>query len=148
MNSIRLLFSTAANPFSALIRAATWSRWSHVALVDGLCVIEATVVHGVRRISLMAAINQSQEFVLATLPCVNSAGVIAAAANQIGKPYDYTAILGMGLHRDWQEDDSWFCSELVAWGFSAAGQPLFRGECMRRITPQHLWMLAPAVLNM
>ena len=68
----------------------------------------------------------------------------SAAASQIGKPYDYTAILGLGLRRDWQEEDAWFCSELVAWAFQHAGEPLFRAECLRRVTPQHLWMLAPA----
>ena len=57
---------------------------------------------------------------------------------------DVTAIVGLGLHRDWQEDDRWFCSELVAWAFEKAGEPLFRAEVLRRVTPQHLWMLAPA----
>ena len=95
----------------------------------------------------MEAINRSMEWALVELLCADPEAVIAAIAAQIGKPYDYTAILGLGLHRDWQENDSWFCSELVAWGFNAAGHPLFRGECVRRITPQHLWMLAPAAIN-
>ncbi|KAG0188260.1 hypothetical protein DFQ28_005152 [Apophysomyces sp. BC1034] len=68
----------------------------------------------------------------------------AAAASQIGKPYDYTAILGLGLRRDWQQDDAWFCSESVAWAFDSAGHPLFRPDSLRRVTPQHLWMLAPS----
>lgn len=32
----------------------------------------------------------------------------------LGKPYDYTGILGLGINRDWQENDMWFCSEDVA----------------------------------
>ncbi len=32
---------------------------------------------------------------------------------QIGKPYDMTAVFGFMLNRDWREDDSWFCSELI-----------------------------------
>lgn len=148
MESISLLFSTTSNPFSALIRAATWSRWSHVSVVDGSSVIEAAAIYGVRRVSLMEAIDRDKDWALVKFPCTDPVAVIAAAASQIGKPYDYTAILGLGLHRDWQEDDSWFCSELVAWGFNAAGQPLFRSDCMRRITPQHLWMLAPMAANM
>jgi len=148
MTSIQLLFSANCDPISAVIRAATWSRWSHVSVVDGGSVIEAAPLHGVRRVSLGGVISQSDDWILIALPCANPAAVIAAAASQIGKPYDYTAILGLGLHRDWQEDDSWFCSELVAWGFNSAGQPLFRSECMRRITPQHLWMLAPMTINM
>jgi hypothetical protein len=33
---------------------------------------------------------------------------------QIGRPYDYEAIMGFIFNRDWRETDSWICSELVA----------------------------------
>jgi hypothetical protein len=33
---------------------------------------------------------------------------------QLGKPYDVEAILAFVSGRDWQRDDSWFCSELQA----------------------------------
>uniref|UniRef100_A0A6H1ZF04 Putative peptidase n=1 Tax=viral metagenome TaxID=1070528 RepID=A0A6H1ZF04_9ZZZZ len=69
--------------------------------------------------------------------------VLDAALSQIGKPYDWLGVAGIALRgRDWQEDDCWFCSELVAWAFSEAGFPLFRSELQARIVPQHLWMLA------
>jgi hypothetical protein len=32
---------------------------------------------------------------------------------QIGKPYDNTAIWGFVAGRNWREEDSWFCSELL-----------------------------------
>ena len=41
--------------------------------------------------------------------------------HQIGKPYDKTAILGFIFGRDWREDDSWFCSELLMAGLEKAG---------------------------
>ncbi len=43
--------------------------------------------------------------------------------NQIGKPYDYLAIVSFFFpwSRGWQEDDSWFCSELVAAGLAECG---------------------------
>lgn len=129
---------------STVIRAATWSRWSHVALIDGDEVIEATAPAGVRRFPVVEAINHAKRGAIVELPCRSAESILSAAASQLGKPYDYTAILGLGLHRDWQDDDSWFCSELVAWAFQQAGEPLFRPEVMRRVTPQHLWMLAPA----
>lgn len=34
--------------------------------------------------------------------------------DQLGKPYDTTAILAMLVQRTWTDPDSWFCSELVA----------------------------------
>ena len=35
-------------------------------------------------------------------------------AAQQGKPYDGTAIVAFIVDRDWQENDMWFCSELIA----------------------------------
>ena len=34
--------------------------------------------------------------------------------DQLGKPYDKTAILGFVAGRDWRSADAWFCSELQA----------------------------------
>ncbi|MDZ7887766.1 MAG: YiiX/YebB-like N1pC/P60 family cysteine hydrolase [Pseudomonas sp.] len=143
MSQIQLLFSTTHKPFSALIRTMTWSRWSHVALVAGPHVIEATALEGVRQISKAYAISRASDYCLVDLSAHDPQAIIDAARSQIGKPYDWTAIAGLGLHRDWQEEDSWFCSELVAWAANQAGEPWFRAEALRRITPQHLWMLSP-----
>lgn len=143
MDRIQLLFSTTHHPFSALLRAATWSRWSHVSLVAGPHVIEAVALGGVRQVSKNYAIQRASDYCLVDLPAHKPQAIIDAARSQIGKPYDWTAVAGLGLHRDWQEEDSWFCSELVAWAAEQAGEAWFRPEALRRITPQHLWMLAP-----
>ena len=145
MGTVSLLFSTSLHPMSAVIRACTWSNWSHVAVIDGDEVIEATAPAGVRRFPVVQAIDHAKRGQIVELPCRDPGAVIAAAASQLGKPYDYTAVLGLGLKRDWQQDDSWFCSELVAWAFEQAGEPLFRAEILRRVTPEHLWMLPPAM---
>lgn len=42
--------------------------------------------------------------------------------SQIGKPYDYMAILAFFWpSRDWQEFDHWYCSELNGTGLSECG---------------------------
>lgn len=57
--------------------------------------------------------------------------------DQVGKPYDTTAILGILAHRDWRRQDSWFCSELVAAAFEAADAPLlYVTPHVNRITPR------------
>lgn len=146
MGTVKLLFCTnPANAFSWVIRACSWSRWSHVALIDGDSVIEAVALKGVVRTPLATRQAEDPRWAISQLPCRDPAAVIDAAASQIGKPYDYSAILGIGLHRNWQEDDSWFCSELVAWSFDRAGTPLFRAETLHRITPQNLWMVPPVI---
>lgn len=145
MNNVDLLFCTnPSNPLSWAIRVGSWSKWSHVALIDGDDVIEAIALDGVVRTPLATRKAQDTRWEVVSLPCADPAAVIAAAATQIGKPYDYTGVLGIGLHRDWQQDDSWFCSELVAWSFQQGGSALFRPGASARVTPQDIWMLAPA----
>lgn len=143
MSSVQLMFSTTRSPFSALIRAVTWSRWSHVALVDGQYVIEAAALEGVRQALTRDVIKRSAQHCLVDIPARNPGAVIEAARSQLGKPYDWRGIVGLGMHRNWQEEDSWFCSELVAWAAAEAGETWFRPEALRRVTPQHLWMLPP-----
>ena len=136
-----LVFTRSRSLGSALIRVATWSQWSHVAILSTpRAVIDATLRHGVAERPLSALLDESTESRMVALPAPGDAAV-TAARSQIGKPYDTTAITGLALRRDWQEADSWFCSELVAWAAQAAGAPLFRAESLYRVTPQHLWML-------
>lgn len=136
---MRVLFCTSKLPGAALIRAVTWSQWSHVALVDGDEAIEA-IWPAVRVAPLAEVIAAHSAHVIVDLPCRLPSDVIRAARSQVGKPYDLSALFGLLMHRDWQEPDSWFCSELVAWAFAQAGSPLFRADALHRITPQHLWM--------
>ena len=58
---------------------------------------------------------------------------------QVGKPYDKTAIAAFAAGRDWQEPDSWFCSELAAASLIHCGYfqwPLVVGA--NKITPDDL----------
>lgn len=139
---MQLLFCRSHHPGSYLIRVATWSQWSHVALVDGDMVIEA-VWPQVQLSPLSDVVARYTSHAFTDLSCRFPKQALAAALNQVGKPYDLTALVGMAMRRNWQEDDSWFCSELVAWAFSQGGTDLFRVDKLWRVTPQHLWMLAP-----
>lgn len=139
---MQVIFCASRKIGAMAIRAVTWSKWSHVAIVDGDEVIEATWPH-VRVRPLADLLTSQSRHAVVDLPCRSPAAAIAAARSQIGKPYDLSALFGLLMHRDWQEDDRWFCSELVAWAFDQAGSPLFRPEAMHRITPEHLWMLSP-----
>jgi len=62
--------------------------------------------------------------------------------SQLGKPYDGTGILAFVAGRDWQEDDSWFCSELVASGLEKCGYFAFRpASPSNKITPPNLILM-------
>ena len=144
MSHVTLLFSSSNTIASRLIRAATWSRWSHVGIVHAdASVVESVPRYGVGQAPKVDAICGADQYALGDIPCRDPDAIIEAALSQVGKPYDYSALLGLTFHRDWQEDDRWFCSELIAWAFAQAGEPLFRAEALHRITPQHLWMLPP-----
>ena len=138
---MQVLFCTSKLPGAAIIRAVTWSKWSHVALIDGDNAIEAAWPR-VRVRPLADVLADHPNYTIADIPCEDPNAVLNAARSQIGKPYDLTALLGLWLHRDWQEDNKWFCSELLAWAFTQAREPLFRTDAVKRITPQHMWMVS------
>ena len=108
------------------------------AIIDGDEVIEAAAFHGVRARPLEDMLNKASKFAILTLPG-DEAAVVAAARSQIGKPYDWQGVAGIGFRRRWQDEDAWFCSELVAWAFAEAGTPMFR-EHAWRITPRDIYI--------
>lgn len=60
---------------------------------------------------------------------------------QIGKPYDKLAIAAFPFRRDWRENDSWFCSELVAAALEAAWFPQPLANSVNEITPRDLLLI-------
>lgn len=147
MPPVRLLFTRRHHPGSLAIRLGTWSAWSHVDLVDDRgpepVLIGAVAPSGVVAIPMRERLAQARRAALVEFQVRDREGVLDAAVSQLGKSYDWSGVAGIALReRDWQEPDSWFCSELIAWAFGAAGQPLFRADEVSRVTPQHLWMLA------
>ena len=141
MDQVQLLFSRTNSIESYAVRMMSWSRWSHVALVHGDAIVEAVPGVGVRRTSFVEAIRDVSDARIVSLPGIDEERIFELMCSQIGKPYDWGAVFGIALHRDWQNDEKWFCSELIAWAFAKAGDPLFREEVIHRITPEHLWMV-------
>ncbi|WP_111496142.1 C40 family peptidase [Marinobacter bohaiensis] len=137
---ITLQFSTTKGIGSQVIRWATWSPYSHVDLVlaDGR-LLGATARYGV------SIRNPEPTLACAQFQVPGSVEAIEAARSQIGRPYDWAGILGWGFRRNWQEQDAWFCSELIAWAFEQAGCPLLRGDRSHRITPRDL-LLSPMLV--
>jgi uncharacterized protein YycO len=88
------------------------------------------------------------EFDLFSVSVTRNQGMILRKflEEQIGKPYDFKAIVNMGLNP--LSDDivnghipkRWFCSELVAYAFEFAGKPILNCRLRKtdRITPRDL----------
>jgi len=66
---------------------------------------------------------------------------------QIGKPYDRSAIWGFVTGRNWRAQDSWICSELQAAALEHAGivPPLYLSA--NKITPTALALLASSIAS-
>jgi uncharacterized protein YycO len=126
---------------SGIIKLGTFSKWSHVDLVtpEGFY-LGARLDGGVQaRAPGYDGPNADVEFANVWLPPSMEERLWGFVRAQIGKPYDFTAILGIAFRRDWREDDAWFCSELVAAAFEQAGKPLLLGAA-NRITPRDISM--------
>jgi uncharacterized protein YycO len=138
---ITLIFSSKNSIGSRIIRLFTWSRWSHVAL---LCpdntVIESTAPR-VRRVNLADFVANSKEYAIVQLLELDPNPLIYLVSTQLGKKYDYLGALGIGFHRNWQDDSKWICSELIAWGLDKIGHPVFRSEEINKVTPGDFWKL-------
>jgi uncharacterized protein YycO len=141
---MRAVYVRRSNIGSVLLRFFTWSSWSHCGVVtpEGT-VIEAAAFHGVveRPASEFMADGVAQ-FAFKEIPVADDAAAIAWARAQIGKPYDWNGVIGLALRRDsWQDEDAWFCSELVEGACAAGGRRRFV-EQVERVTPQSSWMVA------
>lgn len=139
---IEILFSRNHLPFSYAIRAITWSDYSHVDLITkeaGL--IGAMAQGGVRKYDFQKRLDKSSAAAIMTIEEADYDLAIQFAKSQIGKPYDWAGVFGLWFHRDWEDTENWWCSELVAAALSAGGFKPFSNSAMNRITPQHLLML-------
>lgn len=145
MAKVRILFCRSRHIATPILRAAMWSPWSHVALImddEEDAVIDATFMHGgVQRRSLAEVLAKSTAHEFREIECPDAAAAYAFARAQLGKPYDTWGVLGIGLHRDWQDDSAWFCSEFVEAALAAGGTCRFIHRA-NRVTPQHSWMVA------
>ena len=137
--TIRIVFSRRRHIGTVILRGFLWSKWSHCAIIDGDEVIEAAAGVGVRTRPLRALLDEASRFEILDFPARDPAAVIAAARAQLGAPYDWYGVLGIGFRRRWQADDAWFCSELIAAAFDQAGERLFRTDAYR-ITPRDLYL--------
>lgn len=141
---IRVLFVRHRSLASLAIRLFTFGRWSHVALLtDTGTVIDATAKHGVAERSLEDVLYNASDYDVAVLSFCAPHEALSWARAQIGKKYDWLALVGFYFRSDMQDQSRWFCSELVANAITVGGEPLFRADAASRITPQHLWLLAP-----
>lgn len=144
--SIVLQFSAQHDVGSNLIEWFSQGIYSHVdsVLLDGsLLGARSDVVAGVSA-GVQIRPADYAPFVrklIVTLPCDDdmARSYYEFLHRQLGKPYDSTAIVAFVFGRDWQEDDSWYCSEVCAADLVQCGYfPFKLSAPANKITPDAL----------
>ena len=114
MESISIRFVTEKDVISQAIRGVTWSAFSHVEFVlDDGTTLGAHASGGVAIRPIDYDVFSNEERYRIAVTAEAKAAILAYAHAQVGKPYDFTDIAGIMLHRDWRNEDRWICSELV-----------------------------------
>jgi len=139
---MQAIFCRRRNVGSLLLRTFTWSSWSHCGIVTpDLTVIEAAAFHGVVERPWSEFIAGVSRYSVRSIDVPDEAAAIEWARSQVGKRYDWSGVIGLGLRREWDQPQAWFCSELLEAAAAAGGRRRFVHQA-RRVTPQHSWMVA------
>ena len=119
------------------IRLFTWSRWSHVGIIQGENVIEAVAGKGVIITPLSEFKARYSAWEVAHAPVADPEIAYDKALAEVGKGYDYRAIFALIFRQRWDNKDAWICSELYA---HVSG--IVRHGRMSRFTPEDAWKIS------
>lgn len=144
---------------SRIIRWGTHSTWSHVELYDEERTFGAQLKGGVCwRSRYDPCYRNVKATHLITLDLSQREWDLVQwfISASDGKPYDWRAIVAyaagnprwMWRHRNWREEDSWFCSEWVSRLLEIIGRLRFLQPMpVTRIAPAHVWQFLTVVLE-
>ena len=140
---IRLRFSTNDNIFDKLINWYGRGWAAHVdAQLPDYSLIGAVPFKGVHHLLFDSVSTKKLTVELPTTKEIQDK-FYAFITDQLGKSYDWRSLFSMITYgRDWREDDSWFCSELIAAALEHSGyfeHPLSISSA--RFMPQDLLMI-------
>lgn len=138
---MRIIFSTGPHIGSFLLRTVLFSEWSHCGVIseDGNSVIEASSKYGVT-ITPIEKFTRYGKWAVVDCPVPDEKAAFDSLYSQVGKGYDWFGLLGLALTRKWQNDQDWFCSELVQYAKVKGGLIDLRYD-QWRVTPRDLWNL-------
>lgn len=122
---------------SGLIKWYTNSPFSHVEFWTPNGYLGSQAPEGVMLRPFNYTGFDSESFREYKLPDAAELALMQWCTAQVGKGYDWLAILALPLHRDWRSEDDWYCSEFVAAAFDHVGYPLFQNpQDVTKITPR------------
>jgi uncharacterized protein YycO len=143
-----LFFTTSTSFFSAIIRARTWGKFSHVQIITN----PKSEPHG--KIEVISAdpegvtLRDAREeefnnYAILTYPQMTlreRRNVLEFCVSQIGKPYDFVGLASFLFYKELQDENRWFCSELAYVAYKHAGIRLQRRVKQDFISPRDLYI--------
>lgn len=115
-----LVFCSSDTWVSRIIRFFTRSEFSHVEFLD----LETGLVYGsvpgegVRISTIEKLSSESTKIKICNInKPYDRLQVIDRISSQVGKKYDWVAILGIVIRDPIQDPTRWICSELICWAF-------------------------------
>ena len=141
MDSVDIIFTRSNKIGSLIIRLFTWSDWSHCAVIDGDNVVESVMPDGVRVSSLSVLKASSSTWEIKTYPVKDSKVFVSYAKSQLGKKYDYLGAIGIAFRIKSEKKHRWFCSEFLAHCALQCGSSWFEDDSLHKITPQNIYQL-------
>lgn len=132
-----IIFCTDNMPWSIFIRWFCWSNYHHCGLVKDNEVIHASFRHGIIKQNLYSFCSKYKKIKFCHVDNVNQEKAWNWALKQVGKNYDWKALFGLLLRKNFYDDNKYFCSELIECAIYQGGVELIRKEASR-VTPQNL----------
>lgn len=137
---IEFRFVDGGDFVSDFIKFWTWGDWSHVDIKTPTGWLGARSDGGVQIRPWDYTTFVCEEIRGIELDPALEAQIMEWYYSQIGKPYDYTAIIGMPFRRDWNNSSRWFCSEYAIGGCKRFGVDLLKADHLDRVTPRDMYL--------
>jgi uncharacterized protein YycO len=136
---ISILLFKGKGLISSLVRWQTRSEYAHAAILfpDGVTLVESWPFVGVR----IKKITDWSNITVFDIPSANSLqldGALKFAISQAGKKYAWLDIMRFITRTKGDQQDSWFCSELVFASFQKAGINLLERIKANAVSPELL----------
>lgn len=147
-----IAFYHGTSLLSRIIRFRSWSTYSHVSYVrsDGM-EVEALGRNGVTDWHPIGDLHKPgteiEVYQVLGETAEQRTAVEEFLRRQIGKKYDWLGLFGFITRRDFaQNQDKWFCSELVFAAYEEARRPLLKRIPAWRVMPRDLVLSTELVL--
>lgn len=126
-----------------VLRLFLMSRWNHVAIQVGEAVYESIAGKGVVRRTPSVFFRSWSRVSSVEVDIDNIHALLGFLNSQLGRPYDWKAIFAFPFRGSWQDQERWFCSELVYEALRVAGGFYPSRLPANRVTPRDLWVALP-----